>query len=109
SAAFAAGGILMVLGLIQYRAFQHHLGAAGSHISSATGQIDPTAQRRSWYAVAGLVAAIAIVYLLALTGVLEIDPLALARGTGGVLIGIAVVYFAYMFALAGLNATEKKR
>jgi len=109
SVAFAAGGILMIVGLIQYRAFQHHLGDAGAHISSAKGGIDPTSQRRGWYAVAASAAAMVIVYLLALTGVLEIDPLALARGTGGALIGIAVLYFAYMFTLAGLDATEKKR
>jgi POT family proton-dependent oligopeptide transporter len=109
SAAFAAGGILMALGLVQYRLFQHHLGNAGQHVSSATGEDDPGKQRKSWYVVAAMVAAIAIVYLLALTGVLEIDPLAIARGTGGVLIGIAAVYFAYMLLFAGLDSVEKKR
>jgi POT family proton-dependent oligopeptide transporter len=108
-AAFAAGGILMAVGLVQYRLFQHHLGNAGLHVATAKGSSDPNAIRRSWYAVIALAAAILIVYLLALTGVLEIDPLAMARGTGGVLIGIAAVYFAYMLLFAGLNTVEKKR
>ncbi len=107
--AFAAGGVLMALGLIQYRMFQHHLGDAGLHVSSAKGATDADATRRSWYAVIGLAVAIVALYLLALTGVLEIDPLAIARGTGGVLVGIAAVYFAYMFLFAGLDAVEKKR
>ena len=108
-AAFAAGGILMAVGLVQYRLFQHHLGNAGLHVSTAKGSDDPGSKRRSWYAVAAMAAAILIVYLLALTGVLEIDPLAIARGTGGVLIGIAAVYFAYMLLFAGLDSVEKKR
>jgi POT family proton-dependent oligopeptide transporter len=109
TAAFAAGGILMALGLAQYRAFQHHLGTAGTHISAARGENDPALQRRNWYAVAALVAAIVIVYLLAFFGILEVNPLTLARGTGGVLIGIAAFYFVYMFLFAGLDLTEKKR
>lgn len=108
-AAFAAGGFLMAVGLVQYRLFQHHLGNAGMHVSTAKGGDDPDTKRRSWYAVIALAAAILIVYLLALTGVLKIDPLAMARGTGGVLIGIAAVYFAYMLLFAGLDSVEKKR
>lgn len=107
--AFAAGGVLMAIGLVQYRLFQHHLGNAGLHVSSAKGTTDENSTRRSWYAVAGLVAAIVVLYLLALTGVVKIDPLAMARGTGGVLVGIAAVYFVYMFLFAGLDSTEKKR
>src|SRR5690606_32970212 len=108
--AFAAGGILMAFGLFQYRMFQHHLGDAGMHTSSAGGgETSASATRRSWYAIVAVLLAIAFTYLLALTGVLEINPLALARGTGAVLIGIAALYFAYMLLLARLDATEKKR
>ncbi len=108
-AAFAAGGILMAVGLLQYRFFARHLGNAGLHVSSAKGTSDANAARRSWYAVIALAAAILIVYLLALVGILEIDPLTMARGTGGVLIGIAAAYFAYMFLFARLDVVEKKR
>ncbi len=108
-AAFAAGGVLMAVGLVQYRLSQRHLGNAGLHVSTAQGAHDANATRRGWRTVIALGAAIAIVYLLALTGVIKIDPLTIARGTGGVLIGIAAAYFAYMFFVARLDIVEKKR
>jgi POT family proton-dependent oligopeptide transporter len=107
--AFAAGGVMMALGLVQYKIFQRHLGDAGLHASGAHGESAPETARAGWMTVGALVAGIAIVYLLTLSGVLVINPLTLARLTGGVLAGVAVAYFAYMFFFAGIDAIEKKR
>ncbi len=108
-AAFAAGGILMGVGLVQYRLYQHHLGNSGLHVFAAKESSGSNSTRRNWFVVAALVGAIILVYLLALTGVFKINPLAVARGTGGVLVGIAAAYFLYMFIFAGLDTVEKKR
>jgi POT family proton-dependent oligopeptide transporter len=107
--AFAAGGVLMILGLIQYRAFQHHLGNAGLQVFGHDGGATAESTRRNWLIVAGLAALIAVVYLLSLTGVITINPLAVARSTGGVLVGIAAAYFAYLFSFAGLTPIERNR
>src|SRR5690606_10772299 len=105
--------------LVQYKLFQHHLGDAGLHVAAARGPGSgalPAAEdaanavrRRGWMTLGALVAGMVLVYLLVLTGVVVIDPLTLAQTTGVLLTAIAVGYFAYMFLLAGLNSTEKKR
>ncbi|WP_237392650.1 peptide MFS transporter [Steroidobacter denitrificans] len=107
--AFAAGSILMIAGLIQYRAFQHHLGEAGLRISDAHGTHTAVATRRGWLTVGALAAGLVLVYLLVLTGVVRIDPLTLAQTAGVLLAVIAIGYFAYMFLFAGLNGVERKR
>jgi POT family proton-dependent oligopeptide transporter len=107
-AAFAAGSVLMILGLVQYKLFQRHLGNAGLHVADAQSE-SSAGRQRSWMIVGALVAAMVAAYLLVLTGVVKIDPLTVAQTTGGVLFGIAVVYFAYIFAFAGLDSTERKR
>jgi POT family proton-dependent oligopeptide transporter len=107
-AAFAAGSVLMILGLVQYKLFQRHLGNAGLHVADAQSESAPGRQR-SWMIVGALVAAMVAAYLLVLTGVVNFNLLTVAQTTGGVLFGIAVVYFAYIFALAGLDSTERKR
>ncbi|MGH8178812.1 MAG: peptide MFS transporter [Steroidobacter sp.] len=107
--AFAAGGVMMALGLVQYKLFQHHLGDAGLHTSSAHGETSTDAVKRGWLSVGALVAGIVVVYLLVLSGVIPVNPLTLAQLTGAVLAGVAVAYFAYMFFLAGLDVVEKKR
>lgn len=107
--AFAAGSILMIAGLIQYRAFEHHLGEAGLRISDAHGTHAATATRRGWLTVGALAAGLVLAYLLVLTGTVRIDPLTLAQTTGVLLAVIAIGYFAYMFLFAGLDGVEKKR
>jgi POT family proton-dependent oligopeptide transporter len=99
----------MLLGLVQYKLTQHHLGQAGLSTSGAHGASTAQSQHRGWLAVGALVAGILVAYLLALTGVLKIDALGLAQFTGIVLASIAVGYFAYMFLFAGLETIEKKR
>ncbi|HEX2492920.1 MAG TPA: oligopeptide:H+ symporter, partial [Steroidobacter sp.] len=99
---FAAGGVLMALGLVQYKLFQPWLGQAGLRTSGARGEASEAALKRGWFTVGAFAAAIVVVYLLVLGGVIPVNPLTLAQTTGGVLVGIAVVYFVYMFFLAEL-------
>jgi POT family proton-dependent oligopeptide transporter len=107
--AFAAGGVLMLLGLAQYKLFGHHLGKAGLHVAGSHGEHSADYVKRGWRTVGALAAGIVLLYALVLSGVIPVDPLQLAQFTGGVLAAIAIGYFAYMFLLAPLNAAEKKR
>jgi POT family proton-dependent oligopeptide transporter len=107
--AFAAGSVLMIAGLIQYKLFQHHLGDAGLHISKAESADSGKELRRNWTIVWAFAGGIAVVYGLMLTGVISVDPLTLAQGTGVVLVVIAAAYFAYMFLFAKIDSVERKR
>ena len=108
-AAFSAGGVVMVIGLILYKVLERHLGDAGLHVSSARSDAEASAVGRSWALIAAFVAAMIAIYLLVAGGVIHLEPLRLAQTTGVVLVAVAALYFAYIFLLAPLDATEKKR
>jgi len=49
------------------------------------------------------------VVVAGLSGLFSINPVALAKGTTYIIVGMAVVYFAYVFLFYKLTSTEKKR
>ncbi|MEL6200133.1 MAG: peptide MFS transporter [Pseudomonadota bacterium] len=107
---FAAAGIGMLFGLIQYKLSGGLLGEAGTHISS-TGDAarDAERKRKGWIGVWTAVAVIAVVVGLALFGVITIDAVSLAKGMTYVICSVAAIYFIYVLAFAGLDTVEKKR
>ncbi|CAN5248007.1 peptide MFS transporter [soil metagenome] len=106
---FAAAGVGMLLGLIQYRLTQRHLGEAGAHAHHKDDSDVGGGFEKGWLGVgAGVLLIVGVMYL-SLTGVIEFDAEALATKTTYVIVLFAVVYFAYMFLGAGLDTVEKKR
>ena len=101
---FAAAGVGMVLGIIQYVQTRHHLGQAGLHPSAPSGT-----PRRDWAMVATALATILAVAGLAFTGCIVINPVVLAKRTGIVIVSVAGLWFAWAFLLARLDRAEKKR
>ena len=108
---FAAAGVGMVLGLIQFKLTAKHLGNAGlSPVAHTKGEtISPEAHRKHWLAVWAGVGAIAILVGMGLTGAIKFDPITLARSSTTLILGLATAYFGYMFFFAGLTTDEKKR
>ncbi len=107
---FAAAGVGMVLGLIQYRLTQGYLGQAGKEPSVDASLPNHAArQRRAWSAVWGVTAAFALVVILLMTGMFTVNPVAIAGGAMAVIFGIAVVYFIYILVFGGLEAIQKKQ
>jgi POT family proton-dependent oligopeptide transporter len=101
---FGAAGVGMVLGLIQFRFRQRHLGQAGRR--------DGPKMALNGLERAGLVLGIAGIGLfvaLSLAGVVQINPVSLARGTGTFILVVAVLYFAGVLLFSGLEKTEKQR
>jgi POT family proton-dependent oligopeptide transporter len=101
---FAAAGVGMVLGLIQYSLTRHHLGDAGLH--------PPAPSRtpgRDWALVATAVAFIGLVAALAGAGVITLNPVALAKGAGLAILGVAGLWFGWAFLIAKLSGVERKR
>ncbi|MGQ0622373.1 MAG: peptide MFS transporter [Panacagrimonas sp.] len=107
---FAAAGVFMVLGLIQYKFYGRHLGDIGiAPVSSGDAARDAKGRRRGWMAVGLFVGGIVSVTTAALLGVFQIDALRLAQGTGVVIVAIAAAYFGYVIFLGGLTPVEQKR
>jgi POT family proton-dependent oligopeptide transporter len=108
---FAAAGFGMLLGLIQFKLTATHLGDRGLKpvAHSKGGEISPEAHRKHWRAMWVGVAIIAVVVGLGLTGGISFNPVIMARWSTGVILGMAGIYFAYMFFYAGLDSQEKKR
>ncbi len=101
---FAAAGVGMVLGLIQYRLTRKYLGSAGKQAGHPEG-----ARPKDWYLLGSLLSALGLVLLLALTGAIKIDPVTLARASTQVLVAVGAIYFASVFLFFHLDHAEKKR
>jgi proton-dependent oligopeptide transporter, POT family len=101
---FAAAGIGMVLGLVQFWLTREQLGTAG-HLAPETPPL-PAQQRNLLIAVVGLGA---VVVLLGLAGVLRFNAVFLANSAAGVIVAVAVVYFASIYLFGRLDPEERKR
>lgn len=102
---FGAAGVGMLIGLIQYRLrAPRNFGPIGARPSG-----DAASQRRVRNAALGALAIIALVVVLAMTGVFTIDPRAVAERMTIVIGAMAIAYFTYLFFFAGLDRDEKKR
>lgn len=102
---FGAAGVGMLIGLVTYRL--RAPGTLGPLGLRATG--DEAEKRRVRNIVIGAIVVIALVVLLAMIGVFRIDPVAVARNMTVVILAMALLYFAYLFFLAGLTGAEKRR
>jgi POT family proton-dependent oligopeptide transporter len=98
---FGLPAVGMAVGLAQFLWTRHYLGSAG--LAPAEGQ------PKSWKPVIGLVAAVALIAVLAMGGMLKINAVAMADGATWAMLVLGVVYFAYLLFFAGLSQVERKR
>ena len=104
-AGFAVAAAFMGLGLLQYQLTQRHLGDAGKFVAPAA---DRGAQRTRWLRL-WLALGLSTIALAACTlGWLSLNPVSLAQGTTAAIVGMAVLYFAYLFLAAKLTAEERR-
>ncbi len=101
---FGAAGVGMVLGLIQYRLFAHQLGDAGKRLNASE-----KTSRKDWTILATALTLIVMVTFLGLAKLITFNPRLMAESTSYIILGMAVLYFAYAFLFCKLDATEKKR
>ena len=102
---FGAAGVGMLIGLITFRA--RALSTLGPIGAQPTGT--PAQQATVRNITLGAVAVAAVIILLAMTGVIPVNPLAIAQRMTFLIGGLALAYFIYLFGFAGLDANEKKR
>src|SRR3954451_3094806 len=102
---FGSAGIGMLLGLITFRLrAPSTLGPIGLRPNGSLEE-----QRRVRGISFAMLGVIAVVVLLATGGMIRINPVAVAQNFAVIILTLALVYFAYLFFIAGLTSGEKKR
>jgi POT family proton-dependent oligopeptide transporter len=126
-AGFGVGAVFMAIGLVQFYFSRHFLGGAGLHSSAvhaigggvgdgvgvggggAPGGETMVPRSREWLRLwVGLGLVAALVGAVG-AGIIVVDPVSLARAATYVIVGMAVLYFAYYFFVADLTRDERKR
>jgi POT family proton-dependent oligopeptide transporter len=108
---FGAAGVGMLIGLTVFATrAKSTLGDLGLQITRHPDAAVQARQERTVKLVlaAGL-ALLVLVIVLAVAGVITLNPQAIGQKMTYVLVGVAVVYFAYLFIAGGLSGDEKKR
>ncbi|HEU5290759.1 MAG TPA: peptide MFS transporter [Cyclobacteriaceae bacterium] len=107
---FAAAGIGMIAGLIQYKLTEKSLGSAGIEPNRLSNSADEAARQQSirrslW------ITAILVVILIALLvfKIISFDPGLIAGVSGIVILASAVLYFLYVFLAEKLDSDEQKK
>ncbi|HET7307230.1 MAG TPA: peptide MFS transporter [Gammaproteobacteria bacterium] len=101
---FAAAGVGMVLGLIQYRVTQKHLGEHGKYPEPASTGFT----RRAWGWTIACLIGLGVVVLLAMGGALVINPVALSKYAGVVIVVLGAGFMLWLAFFGGLSAREKR-
>lgn len=107
---FAAAGVGMLFGVVQFAMTRHHLGDAGLLPAGTDDPERDAAKRRNgWRIVTVAMVALLAFVVLSVNGQFSFDAQAIARNGTVVIVGVTVAYFVYLFLFAGLSAVEKKR
>ena len=103
---FAAAGVAMLFGLVQYKLTQHYLGDAGVHPTSKT----EAERRKGWVMVGagiGVLAGLIALAGLVMTGMgLEINRANIANATFVFELAFAALFFGYVMLFGGLAREE---
>jgi POT family proton-dependent oligopeptide transporter len=103
---FLAAAIGLPFGLLQFWLSRHWFNGAGAHPNRNDGGAGLARDWRRFYvalAIFGLLAA------LLFSGAIHLDPARLAKSAAYVLVGMAALYFLYLFLGAGLDPVERRR
>lgn len=106
--AFAAAGTGMVLGLFQYRLGAGYLGSSGD--APKNNAADRSSVKLTLLASFGFIVILALAFAwLQSSGYTSFTLQQAAYATGAIIVGFAILYFAYQLVLGGLDQDEKKR
>ena len=106
---FSAAGVGMVLGLIQYKLGERHLGSAG--LLRTTDAPDRVARNaRTFFAGVALVAALTAAFAWSVaSGIVSLTLTQIAAGLGTGILVLAIGYFVYLWVFGNHTQDEKKR
>jgi proton-dependent oligopeptide transporter, POT family len=100
---FAAAGISMILGLIQYKLAEKNLGNVGLEVNN-TGQ---NSYKKAWLYMA--IGAFIVLVAVLMSGVITINPVGIAQASTYILGGTVVLYLAYLLIFEKLLKIEKQK
>lgn len=103
---FLAAAIGLPFGLLQFWMSRHRFNGAGARANRNDGDLGLA---RDWRHFGIACAVFGLVALLLFSGAVDLQPARLAQGAAYVLVGMAALYFLYLFFGAGLDAVERKR
>jgi POT family proton-dependent oligopeptide transporter len=103
---FLAAAIGIPLGLLQFWLSRHRFGGAGSAPHRNDGG---RGVARDWTVVLAVSLVLAGIALAFSTGLITANPAPMARSAAYVLVGMALAYFVYLLAFAGLDGVERRR
>ena len=107
---FGAAGIGMVIGLIQYKLTEGHLGDIGLIPEKPVAPTNEKAVRaRIRSAIVIFFALLATLVWMIFTGLIQVDPVAMANVSAYVIFGTFIIYFFYIFFFQDLTVDEKRR
>ena len=105
---FAAAGVGMLFGLIQFSLTRKHMGTAGLEPARAAGG-DAVFRRRSWLAVSAALVLIAALLISGLTGLIRYDAVSLSQSASYVIVLVTAAFFAYVLGFGRLSSGERGR
>lgn len=108
---FGAAGVGMLIGCIIFalRA-KSTLGDIGLHPTKLADPVLQAKQENQVKLVIGIgLGVLALAIILVTTGIVTVTAASIAKYMTYILIGIAIAFFGYVFALGGLNSEERKR
>jgi POT family proton-dependent oligopeptide transporter len=107
---FAAAGVGMALGLVQYAVGGHHLGEAGLHPAPAASPAAAAAtRRRATWAIGGSLLALVLLGVAVAAGVLPFSAGQIADAGGYLLLIVTVVFFGWLFTSGNWTPDERRR
>lgn len=107
---FAAAGVGMTLGVIQYVLGSRNLGDAGLHPAPAESpQAAASLRRNATIAGVALLAVLAGFGIGAYTGAIPITARQVADGAGIMLLAIVVLFFGWLFTSGNWSSEERKK
>jgi proton-dependent oligopeptide transporter, POT family len=107
---FAAAGLGMIVGLIQYKLSEKNLGNIGAEPRlSLDGTEDKKRKQRLKNWLTGGAISLAVFVALLMTRVITINPLLIAQSSSVVIMVVLVLFFLKVFLLEKLHADEKKK
>jgi POT family proton-dependent oligopeptide transporter len=105
-AGFLAAAVGLPFGLLQFWLSRQWFNGAGAQPNRNDGGAGLARDwRRLWVALGVLLLVVVVLF----SGAVPLDPARLAKGAAYVLVGMAGLYFLYLFFGAGLDAVERRR
>jgi POT family proton-dependent oligopeptide transporter len=106
---FLATSFVMTLGVLQFLMTRRYLGDAGLHPRTHDGKILERKFGPQWYPLLAGLGVMVLVIALAWNGTIPLDAVTLSHYTAGLIVAMAIAYFAYLLLFAGLEKIERNR